>query len=67
MAQMRPVGTKEQRGENDVAQAAGNPHGDKQGDEHSDDKSEAHLFRAAHQNVAGGGPGTDENVCGVGV
>lgn len=66
MAEMDAVRAYKERGEDNVAEAAGDPYGDKESDEHSNDEDDIHLFGAVHEHKAGGGPRTDEDVSGVG-
>ena len=67
MTQMSPIGFDKQQREDNIADAAGKPDGDKQGDKHSRHKLRAPVGFCVHQHMAGGCPGADQNVQSMGI
>lgn len=59
------IGIGDEGGEDDVAEAAGQPDGEEEDQEHAGSQEGGDGGLGVHEDVGGGGPGTDEDVAGV--
>ncbi len=59
------IGIDDEDGEDDVAEAAGQPDGEKENQEHAGGQEGGDGGLGVHEDVGGGSPGADEDVAGV--
>ena len=60
------IGIGDEDGEDDVAEAAGQPDGEEEDQEHASGQEGGDGRLGIHEDMSGRGPGADEDVAGVG-